>query len=785
MKYRLSEEKELNLISIVVIIICLFILFCAARADAQTATVTATVTDGAGQTFNNGTFVAEYIKPTTGYYTGNPKRKDTNLDLTSSELKISGSLDSSGHFSTTLTRLDFINPTGGAWKFTVTSAATSQGFQYLLTTLASASVDISSQLSGAAGTISVQASSDFFRLIPKAYNSTEINGAQVGSQYWDLTLNNIGVCTSISGGNCIWSYPVNGSGGNTTWTGNNIWTGLSSFKILNNIRFADQFTGVDFVDQVTNAIANASAGQTIFLVYNSNQSSTSVLTISKSINLIIGNGFTLPQILVNANNVHITCLDRNSTGFTQSSAPINSGLISIQGPGGVGGGSGITVENCGFTGVLGASLSSSQNNGIYAISGSSNLKFINNVFTGFQGDAITVFKSSDVEVSSNYAYNNNGACVRMTGVIHQSVKNNICKDTHLTTATFTVGMVSDAAGVYQNSTDLQWVGNHVSGYYNAQCYLFHDGSNITFTGNGAKDCKVGAYFGTFATPDVIKNVTVDGFIYAGPAVGAYTTTGANAAVTFSGNPSPSSLQLSNVSMSGGSLNNCNTIVQADTGGCITANDVNGLTINGVSIQDGYGLGIGIGANVTLLNVGVNTIKNIQQTAGSVGYGFYVSSTGVTGQVQGLNIDGVRIGLRFDANNNPGLRIGINNVTNFTSAKITNSSNALIDNSLDGTFSAAGLSTLTGGFKAGASGSTINDSRNLFQLSTTLTTTAATSDNVSLTGVTASSKCGLQPTNASAATNVATTYISAKTTNQITVTHTATASMTYDVFCSVQ
>jgi len=65
----------------------------------------------------------------------------------------------------------------------------------------------------------------------------------------------------------------------------------------------------------------------------------------------------------------------------------------------------------------------------------------------------------------------------------------------------------------------------------------------------------------------------------------------------------------------------------------------------------------------------------------------------------------------------------------------------------------------------------------------LTTTAATTDNVTVTGMTASGHCSLTATNASAATNIATTYISAKTTNQITVTHTATASMSFDVLCT--
>lgn len=70
------------------------------------------------------------------------------------------------------------------------------------------------------------------------------------------------------------------------------------------------------------------------------------------------------------------------------------------------------------------------------------------------------------------------------------------------------------------------------------------------------------------------------------------------------------------------------------------------------------------------------------------------------------------------------------------------------------------------------------------LTASLTTTAATSDNVTVTGMVAAGHCALFQTNASAATNIATTYVSAKTTNQITVTHVATSGMTFDVLCTV-
>jgi len=83
------------------------------------------------------------------------------------------------------------------------------------------------------------------------------------------------------------------------------------------------------------------------------------------------------------------------------------------------------------------------------------------------------------------------------------------------------------------------------------------------------------------------------------------------------------------------------------------------------------------------------------------------------------------------------------------------------------------------FSLAASGTSGNN----LPIVASLATTGATSDNVALIGMTSFGHCSLTATNASAATNIATTYVSAKTTNQITVTHTARASMTYDVMCT--
>jgi hypothetical protein len=66
---------------------------------------------------------------------------------------------------------------------------------------------------------------------------------------------------------------------------------------------------------------------------------------------------------------------------------------------------------------------------------------------------------------------------------------------------------------------------------------------------------------------------------------------------------------------------------------------------------------------------------------------------------------------------------------------------------------------------------------------TLSTTAATTDNVTVTGLTTSGHCTMTPTNATAAADIASTYISKTTTNQITITHPARSGRTWNIHCT--
>jgi len=64
-----------------------------------------------------------------------------------------------------------------------------------------------------------------------------------------------------------------------------------------------------------------------------------------------------------------------------------------------------------------------------------------------------------------------------------------------------------------------------------------------------------------------------------------------------------------------------------------------------------------------------------------------------------------------------------------------------------------------------------------------TTTASASDVVALNGITASSHVSLTPTNSAAAAMIASVYVSSKSANSLTVTHTATAGATFDIIAT--
>jgi hypothetical protein len=84
-----------------------------------------------------------------------------------------------------------------------------------------------------------------------------------------------------------------------------------------------------------------------------------------------------------------------------------------------------------------------------------------------------------------------------------------------------------------------------------------------------------------------------------------------------------------------------------------------------------------------------------------------------------------------------------------------------------------------GVKLGAGGTTGAN----IPILASVATTSATSTSVNMPGVTSSSHCSLTATNAAAGANIGNTFISAKTTDVITVSHAPIAGMNYDLLCT--
>jgi hypothetical protein len=123
------------------------------------------------------------------------------------------------------------------------------------------------------------------------------------------------------------------------------------------------------------------------------------------------------------------------------------------------------------------------------------------------------------------------------------------------------------------------------------------------------------------------------------------------------------------------------------------------------------------------------------------------------------------------------------IPSFINPQTTSRLNRLSTSSLQIGDTAKNTATQIAGNVADNRTLTLPDGNSTTSLTGSLTTTAAGSDSVTIVGVTPQSHCTLTPTNAAAATNVLSTFISGKILNQVIVSHSAIASMDYDILCT--
>jgi hypothetical protein len=189
----------------IVLLAGLIALGLAASARAQNTLVSGTIKDATGQAFAGGTYQFDF-HPSPANPNGPYSQNGVPFNIRTS---ISGNLDSTG----TLTNVPVpdnstISPPGNQWSITLCPAATSACFSTILT-ISGASQSISSIVPPA---ITVNLNNPPPGGV-SAYSDSEIVGAKLGSQYFNLTDSTLHLCTSFSG-SCTWiSVGSNASSG--------------------------------------------------------------------------------------------------------------------------------------------------------------------------------------------------------------------------------------------------------------------------------------------------------------------------------------------------------------------------------------------------------------------------------------------------------------------------------------------------------------------------------------------------------------------------------------------
>ncbi len=170
---------------------CLFFLL-PQLASAQTTSVTLQVTDAGSQSWNNGTWSATLQTPP-GVNPVGPPFFQLGTSTPVPNQSQSGALSGTGSASMTLSQNAFISPARSQWNFTVCGRTTAINNCYtqLVTITAATTV-----------TLTPPALLVNPGLSATAYSDAEINGGNLGSQYFNVTNQGQRVCTTTAP--CTW-----------------------------------------------------------------------------------------------------------------------------------------------------------------------------------------------------------------------------------------------------------------------------------------------------------------------------------------------------------------------------------------------------------------------------------------------------------------------------------------------------------------------------------------------------------------------------------------------------
>lgn len=329
----------------------------------------------------------------------------------------------------------------------------------------------------------------------------------------------------------------------------------------------------------------------------------------------------------------------------------------------------LIIEGLHFLG-LGGSVSESLNSGIYVLS-SSNVNIRNNTFSGCREHGIYIQGSSYVNVTHNEVYNTAGG-IRFTGVTNSTITRNTARDTSLPNGTFTVGIGLDSTDGHQHGVcrDIQITNNIVRNYVNSQAILLHAGVNVNIQDNIVTNVLIGVSINPYNSSDTTQNITVSNNSYVGTDTNGASPEFGNYGIFVGGGDGNSAATPTHVIVDGNNISDSNAVLLQYYFGGIGIGYTDDVEVKNNGIQRSRGAGISLTNPNTRLNIHDNLITNVIATPDTTRAGIYLCSFAgnQSGTIERNRIDGVLWGMRFDAFS-PELRVGNNNITNFTNLYI--------------------------------------------------------------------------------------------------------------------
>ena len=323
--------------------------------------------------------------------------------------------------------------------------------------------------------------------------------------------------------------------------------------------------------------------------------------------------------------------------------------------------SGLTIEGLSLEGIPGSDIAA-NNNGIF-VSGGSNVLIQAVTCTGYRQNCVWVEDSSDVTVDRVLGYGI-AKGVQFRGVRRGAITNSVFRDTALPSTIFTIAIFLDSSSghAFGVCTDIRIANNLVANYVNSQAIEVHAGQRVTITGNIATNVMMGISMNAAVATDTISDVTVSGNTIQGTSTrfdGATGGAGIQAAGFDVRHPA------TNVAIVGNTVRSMNGVLLDSSTGAIQAHEADNVTILGNAIQAPAANAIVVGPAARGVLVSQNTVNHVLPVRGT-GAGILVNGTGTSGAIVDNWLSSASDGVRLGADNYPRLVVDRNRFASVTS-----------------------------------------------------------------------------------------------------------------------